>query len=239
MHRLWRVRAGVPGKGHLRRGRDAGSVEELHRAQQTVLQGPSGSEAGNEVLTRAEAPSIVGPSRSRGPFVFVHLAQHAGQRRRLAPRVDMDFRVRAAWHARRILRRGMNALPDPPARDEGLGYHGAVSDFKRRLIEATLQQARGNRTHAARSLGLQRTYLLRLIRELRVAAPPPPGRNGRGPDAAAPSPAVADSARPLPPPDGRPAAASPALHPPGLPLARTGSRAREARRHPGRTARRA
>jgi DNA-binding NtrC family response regulator len=57
-----------------------------------------------------------------------------------------------------------------------LGYHGAVCDFKRRLIEATLQQMRGNRTHAARALGLQRTYLLRLIRELGVAAPPPPAR---------------------------------------------------------------
>ena len=54
----------------------------------------------------------------------------------------------------------MNALPDPPAPDEPLRYHGAVTDFKRRLIEATLHQARGNRTHAARSLGLQRTYLL-------------------------------------------------------------------------------
>ena len=57
-----------------------------------------------------------------------------------------------------------------------LGYHGAVSDFKRRLIEATLHQMRGNRTHTARALGLQRTYLLRLIRELGVAAPPPPPR---------------------------------------------------------------
>jgi DNA-binding NtrC family response regulator len=42
-----------------------------------------------------------------------------------------------------------------------VGYHGAVSEFKRRLIEATLHQASGNRTHAARALGLQRTYLLR------------------------------------------------------------------------------
>jgi DNA-binding NtrC family response regulator len=57
-----------------------------------------------------------------------------------------------------------------------IGYHGAVSDFKRRLIEATLHQMRGNRTHTARALGLQRTYLLRLIRELGVAAPPPPPR---------------------------------------------------------------
>jgi DNA-binding NtrC family response regulator len=58
-------------------------------------------------------------------------------------------------------------------------YHGAVCEFKRRLIEATLHQARGNRTHAARALGLQRTYLLRLIRDLGVAAPPPPPRRGR------------------------------------------------------------
>jgi DNA-binding NtrC family response regulator len=62
-------------------------------------------------------------------------------------------------------------LPTPTT-----SYHGAVSEFKRRLIEATLHQARGNRTHAARALGLQRTYLLRLIRDLGVAAPPPPAR---------------------------------------------------------------
>ena len=66
----------------------------------------------------------------------------------------------------------MNSLPSSTT----LGYHVAVSDFKRRLIEATLHQARGNRTHAARALGLQRTYLLRLIRDLGVAAPPPPPR---------------------------------------------------------------
>jgi len=79
--------------------------------------------------------------------------------------------------------RVMNAMPQPTASPVApvssgtpAGYHGAVSDFKRRLIEATLQQMRGNRTHAARALGLQRTYLLRLIRELGVAAPPPPAR---------------------------------------------------------------
>ena len=66
----------------------------------------------------------------------------------------------------------MNSLPSSTT----LGYHVAVSDFKRRLIEATLHQARGNRTHAARALGLQRTYLLRLIRDLGFAAPPPPPR---------------------------------------------------------------
>ena len=72
----------------------------------------------------------------------------------------------------------MNAIPTPDVSPlaRPIGYHGAVCDFKRRLIEATLHQARGNRTHAARALGLQRTYLLRLIRELGVAAPPPPVR---------------------------------------------------------------
>ena len=64
--------------------------------------------------------------------------------------------------------------------DRAVSYHGAVCDFKRRLIEATLHQMRGNRTHTARVLGLQRTYLLRLIRELGVAAPPPPPRRRTG-----------------------------------------------------------
>ncbi len=75
----------------------------------------------------------------------------------------------------------MSSMPGPvQAGEAALGYRGAVSEFKRRLIEATLRQARGNRTHAAKTLGLQRTYLLRLIRELGVAAPPPPSRQRNG-----------------------------------------------------------
>jgi hypothetical protein len=115
----------------------------------------------------------------------------------------------------------MNALPDPQTRDEVVGYHGAVTDFKRRLIEATLHRARGNRTHAARSLGLQRTYLLRLIRELRVAAPPPPGRHG-APRPDATSPPAATPAEPgttsAPPPT------APASFPPARPPARAAAR---------------
>jgi hypothetical protein len=63
----------------------------------------------------------------------------------------------------------------PPEARPTVGFHGAVSDFKRRLIEATLTQSGGNRTRAARALGLQRTYLLRLMREFEVHIPPPPG----------------------------------------------------------------
>jgi hypothetical protein len=53
------------------------------------------------------------------------------------------------------------------------GFHGAVTEFKRRLIEATLCQWGGNRTRSARALGLQRTYLLRLIREFDIHVPRP------------------------------------------------------------------
>jgi DNA-binding NtrC family response regulator len=84
----------------------------------------------------------------------------------------------------------MAIYPEPNAATEVLfGYHGAVCDFKRRLIEHALRAAAGNRTHAARVLGLQRTYLLRLIRDLRVAAPPPPPRRGRPPSSLPPPPA--------------------------------------------------
>src|ERR1700716_3236080 len=65
--------------------------------------------------------------------------------------------------------------PAPAPEPKPNGFHGAVSDFKRRLIEATLTQLGGNRTRAARALGLQRTYLLRLMREFQVHIPPPPG----------------------------------------------------------------
>jgi len=66
------------------------------------------------------------------------------------------------------------------------GFHGAVSEFKRRLIEATLHEFGGNRSRAARALGLQRTYLLRLIRDLGVAAPPALLRGRRPSDAMSP-----------------------------------------------------
>jgi hypothetical protein len=73
----------------------------------------------------------------------------------------------------------MASVPPTPASSAEarppVGFHGAVSDFKRRLIEATLTQSGGNRTRAARALGLQRTYLLRLMREFEVHIPPPPG----------------------------------------------------------------
>ena len=81
---------------------------------------------------------------------------------------------------------GMGATPttpSPPPEPRPLGFHGAVGEFKRRLIEVTLTQSGGNRTRAARALGLQRTYLLRLMREFEVHIPPAPGPWRRAPEA--------------------------------------------------------
>jgi len=48
------------------------------------------------------------------------------------------------------------------------GFHAQVEGFRRRLIVEALQQSGGNRTEAAAALGLQRTYLSRLIRQLGI-----------------------------------------------------------------------
>jgi len=58
-------------------------------------------------------------------------------------------------------------------------YQRAVGEFKRELLVVTLTAHGGNRTHAARALGLQRTYFLRLIREFEVAKQIPAARPQR------------------------------------------------------------
>ena len=50
-------------------------------------------------------------------------------------------------------------------------YYEAVARFKREFLEEALAAHNGNRTHTARTLGLQRTYLLRLIREFGLNQP--------------------------------------------------------------------
>ena len=43
-----------------------------------------------------------------------------------------------------------------------------VEKFKKQLLQTTLEVHHGNRTYAARALGLQRTYLLRLMKNFQV-----------------------------------------------------------------------
>lgn len=52
-------------------------------------------------------------------------------------------------------------------------FHQGVETYKKQLLQTTLEAHRGNRTHAARALGLQRTYLLRLMRDFRIHIPIP------------------------------------------------------------------
>ncbi len=51
---------------------------------------------------------------------------------------------------------------------DGLSYHEAIDDYRREMILKTLAQTQGNRAAAAKILGLQRTYLSRLIKVLQI-----------------------------------------------------------------------
>jgi len=64
-----------------------------------------------------------------------------------------------------------NPGPDEAAPPESANYHEAVLRFKRELLRASLDRMSGNQTRAAEMLGLQRTYLSRLLRELGVRTP--------------------------------------------------------------------
>lgn len=52
----------------------------------------------------------------------------------------------------------------PPANE----FQRAVEDFKREFLALTLAAHSGNRSRAARALGVQRTYFVRLIRQFGV-----------------------------------------------------------------------
>ena len=52
-------------------------------------------------------------------------------------------------------------------------YYELVRAYKRALILGAVAAADGNRTRAAAQLGMNRSYLLRLIRELGIALPRP------------------------------------------------------------------
>lgn len=51
-------------------------------------------------------------------------------------------------------------------------FRDTVRDFKRLLLEVTLAEHGGNRSRTAVTLGLERTYLLRLIKQFKVKCPP-------------------------------------------------------------------
>jgi DNA-binding NtrC family response regulator len=58
--------------------------------------------------------------------------------------------------------------PESPAGETPRDFHETVVAYKRQIIRETLYRSGGNQSRAATSLGLQRTYLARLIKELQV-----------------------------------------------------------------------
>lgn len=59
-----------------------------------------------------------------------------------------------------------------------LPLHEAIAEFKRKLVLEALARFSGNRSRAAAALKIERTSLLRLIRELEIADLVP-GHRGR------------------------------------------------------------
>jgi DNA-binding NtrC family response regulator len=59
---------------------------------------------------------------------------------------------------------GQQLSQEPPASD----YQSAVTELKKKLIISAIKEAGGNFTEAARNLGVNPTYLHRLIRNLNL-----------------------------------------------------------------------
>ena len=58
---------------------------------------------------------------------------------------------------------------DPRARSTALSYRDDLTAYRRQLILRALTQTKGNRTAAAKALGLEKNYLSRLIKTLRIS----------------------------------------------------------------------
>jgi len=56
----------------------------------------------------------------------------------------------------------------PPAAAPGLTYHEAIDAARRELVQKALAEAGGNRTEAARLLGMHKTHLFRLLKSLKI-----------------------------------------------------------------------
>ncbi|MFY9271234.1 MAG: sigma-54 dependent transcriptional regulator [Candidatus Manganitrophaceae bacterium] len=68
-----------------------------------------------------------------------------------------------------ILPEEENVPEKPSSSGAEQGFHEALDRYKRLVIEEALQKTGGNQTKAAERLGIQRTYLARLIRTMKVS----------------------------------------------------------------------
>jgi Nif-specific regulatory protein len=68
---------------------------------------------------------------------------------------------------------GLDDLPEhvleaSPSSEPAEGYHASVTEAKRRVLRDAIERAAGNYAQAARALGLQPTYLHRLVKNLKI-----------------------------------------------------------------------
>jgi DNA-binding NtrC family response regulator len=68
--------------------------------------------------------------------------------------------------------------PFPSANESETGspirqYHESMDDYSRKVIEEALRRNGWNQTRAAEELGLQRTYLTKLLRQKDISGRPP------------------------------------------------------------------
>jgi DNA-binding NtrC family response regulator len=57
---------------------------------------------------------------------------------------------------------------DTKAPSNSFSYHEAIDSYRREVILQALAQTQGNRAAAARLLGLERSYLLRLMKSFHI-----------------------------------------------------------------------
>jgi DNA-binding NtrC family response regulator len=63
----------------------------------------------------------------------------------------------------------ISAEPDGDSRAAPVSYHESMDEHRREIIVNALAQTQGNRAAAARLLGLQRSYLMRLMKSFQIA----------------------------------------------------------------------
>lgn len=107
------------------------------------------------------------PPRAPDPMLEQLSAEVARLRQQLDRLEQENQHLKQAQHQLEQQPEEADPFPDELVQ---LGYHGAVEDFKRRLLAHTITLSQGNRAAAARQLGLQRTYLYRLVKQLQVKA---------------------------------------------------------------------
>ena len=82
---------------------------------------------------------------------------------------------------------------DPVPAGGGDGFHEQINTYRRQVLVGALRRTNGNHTQAAKLLGLNRTYLLRLLQKLNIPEELENGARTPSLDAQGPMPAASDA----------------------------------------------